>query len=130
VLEKIGRRAALGAGTLAGEAALGVGSLGCSEDGAVEWIELRRRAAANESACGRGRGGLREAWADGAEGGCIVRVAEVHRAMMRAVATAAGRQVRVEGVEILAERERRRDDREAESCEQEQGEESPHVGRV
>jgi len=109
-LEKYCGRAALVAGTLAGEAALGFGSLGRSQRG--EFKQLNRCDGGERRGCAsRGcRRRLREAWADGAEGGCIGRTGETHGAVVSTVAAAAGGEVRVGS---FSKSERWRDDREA-----------------
>ena len=123
-LEGEAGRAALVAGTLAGEAALGFRALGRGEAGAVEQGCGGRWDERSEDVGGSSAGGQ---WVTGAggtngrrglAGGCHAR------AVVGAVTAAAGGEMRAAGV--LCQCQRGRCDREAEGGEQEHGEEATH----
>jgi hypothetical protein len=112
------------AGALAGDAALGLGTLWGGEDREIDLHELRGRNERSEGACRSRYGGLRKVRAACADSRRSRRLAHAHRAMVVAIAAAAYGQMRVG---VLSHCKQRCDGRETEDCEQKQCEGTTHV---
>jgi hypothetical protein len=122
--EKNGRRAAFVAGALAGDAALGLGTLRGDEHREIHLYKLRGYDESSECACRSRYIGLGEVRAPHTEGRRTRRLAHLHGAMVIPIAAAADGQMRID---VLSPCKQRCNGRKTEDCEHQQCEDTAHI---